>query len=144
MADLEDASRFSTHHVTNQPPPLDGFDPLACDPALADAVTREGAGDALPALEGLAKIAGSAQGREHARLANENPPVLRTHDRFGHRIDEIDFHPSWHWLLGTSVQAGLHAAPWVPGAAPGRPCCPSGRLLPDGPARGRAPLPRSR
>ena len=112
-------SAFDTHQVSNQPPPLDGFDPLACDPALTDAVAREGAPDALPALRGLGKVVGSAEGREHARLANQHPPTLRTHDRFGHRVDEVDFHPSWHWLMGMSVRAGLHGAPWVQGAAPG-------------------------
>ncbi len=108
-----------THQVQNQPPPLVGFDPLACDPALVDAVRREGAAGALPALRALAALAGSTQAREHGRLANEHLPRLRTHDRYGNRIDEVEFHPSWHWLLGHAVQGGLHAAPWVPGAAPG-------------------------
>jgi len=106
-----------THVVENQPPPIDGYDALACDPGLRDAVTREGAADALPALAQLAAVVTSAEGREHARLANVYPPVLQTHDRWGHRIDEVRFHPSWHWLMRTSVGWGLHAAPWV--AAPG-------------------------
>jgi putative acyl-CoA dehydrogenase len=106
-----------THRVENQPPPLSGYDPLACDPALADAVRREGATDALPALGQLGAVMASPEAREHARLANEHEPVLRTHDRFGHRIDEVEFHPSWHWLLGTAVGWGLHATPWV--AEPG-------------------------
>ena len=55
----------------NQPPPLSGFDPLACDPALADALHREGAGDALPTLASLAELVGSAEAREHARLADQ-------------------------------------------------------------------------
>ena len=106
-----------THRVENQPPPLSGYDPLACDPALADAVRREGATDALPALGQLGAVMASPEAREHARLANEHEPVLRTHDRFGHRIDEVEFHPSWHWLLRTAVGWGLHATPWV--AEPG-------------------------
>ncbi|MCU1666124.1 MAG: acyl-CoA dehydrogenase protein [Pseudonocardia sp.] len=106
-----------THRVENQPPPLAGYDPLACDPALADAVRREGATDALPALGQLGAVMASPEAREHARLANEHEPVLRTHDRFGHRIDEVEFHPSWHWLLRTAVGWGLHATPWV--AEPG-------------------------
>ncbi|HEY8373781.1 MAG TPA: isovaleryl-CoA dehydrogenase [Pseudonocardiaceae bacterium] len=101
---------FITHEVTNQPPPLAGFDPLACDPALTAAVTREG-GDP-DALRVLAELAGSAEAREHGRLADENPPRLRTHDRYGHRIDEVEFHPSWHWLMGRAVAHGLHGAPW--------------------------------
>ena len=102
-----------THRVENQPPPMDGYDPFACDPALADAVVREGAAEALPALRQLGQLVGSAEAREHARLANENSPILRTHDRYGHRIDEVEFHPSWHWLMRTSVGWGLHGTPWV-------------------------------
>ncbi|MGH8939151.1 MAG: DNA alkylation response protein, partial [Actinomycetes bacterium] len=79
-----------THEVTNQPPPLDGFDPLACDPALTGALARHGESSVLT---DLARLAGSAQAREHARLADTHPPVLRTHDRYGHRIDEVEFHP---------------------------------------------------
>jgi putative acyl-CoA dehydrogenase len=106
-----------THAVENQVPPLTGADPLACDPALTDAVRREGGGEAAQYLGGLAALVTSEEGREHARLANEHPPVLRTHDRWGRRIDEVEYHPSWHWLVGTSVGWGLHGSPWV--AAPG-------------------------
>ncbi|GAA2813135.1 isovaleryl-CoA dehydrogenase [Saccharopolyspora taberi] len=109
---------FSTHRVANQPPPLDGFDPLACDPALRTAISAH-APEHAAGLAALAQEAGSAEAREHGRLANENPPVLRTHDRYGHRIDEVDFHPSWHWLMDRAVRHGLHAAPWAPDAGPG-------------------------
>ncbi|GAY12631.1 acyl-CoA dehydrogenase [Pseudonocardia sp. N23] len=106
------ATDLGTHEVTNQPPPLAGFDPLACDPALVGAVEREGAAGALPTLRLLGEKVASAEFREHARLANENSPVLRTHDRYGRRIDEVEFHPSWHALMELSVGWGLHAAPW--------------------------------
>jgi putative acyl-CoA dehydrogenase len=106
-----------THRVENQPPPLAGADLLACDPALTDAVAREGAEEALPTLRQLAAVAASEEAREHARLAGTHSPVLHTHDRYGHRIDEVEFHPSWHWLMRTSVGWGLHGAPWV--AEPG-------------------------
>jgi putative acyl-CoA dehydrogenase len=102
-----------THRVENQPPPLSGHDPLDCDPALTDAVGREGAKETLPALRSLGALITSPEAQEHARLANMHEPVLRTHDRYGHRIDEVEFHPSWHWLVGTAVEWGLHAAPWV-------------------------------
>ncbi|MBO0878690.1 MAG: acyl-CoA dehydrogenase family protein, partial [Pseudonocardia sp.] len=115
--------RFRTHRVTNQVPPLDGYDPLACDPALADALAREAAESAGPTLARLGELArtvvGSGEGREHARLANEHQPVLRSHDRYGNRIDEVEFHPSWHWLINESVRAGAHAAPWAPEAGAG-------------------------
>jgi putative acyl-CoA dehydrogenase len=108
-----------TGSVGDLPPPLSGFDPIACDPALADAVHREGAGDALPTLASLAELVGSAEAREHARLADAHPPVLRTHDRYGRRVDDVEMHPSWHWLMSTSVGWGLHATPWVAPAGSG-------------------------
>jgi putative acyl-CoA dehydrogenase len=108
----------ATHEVRNQVPPLAGHD-VAADPALLDAVTREGAGWAIASLHDLGVLAGTAQTQDQARLANEHPPVLRSHDRYGHRIDEVEFHPAWHQLMTVAVSHGLHAAPWaagVPGA----------------------------
>jgi alkylation response protein AidB-like acyl-CoA dehydrogenase len=103
--------------VHNQAPPLLGYDPLGCDPALVEAVRREGAGEALPSLRKLGALITSAEAAEHARLAETHPPVLHTHDRYGDRIDDVEFHPSWHWLLRTAVGWGLHGTPWV--AEPG-------------------------
>ncbi|MGA5702394.1 acyl-CoA dehydrogenase family protein [Peterkaempfera bronchialis] len=100
-----------THEVTNQVPDPYGHD-VAAEPALLEAVRREGAGWAEPELRELGVLAGSEQAAEWARLANENRPVLRTHDRYGHRIDEVEFHPYWHELMRTAVGHGLHAAPW--------------------------------
>ena len=101
----------ATHEVMNQPPPLTGYD-VADDAAMLDALRREGAGWAEPAVRELGALAGSALWQEHGRLANENPPRLRTHDRFGNRVDEVEFHPSWHELMTVAVRHGLHAAPW--------------------------------
>ena len=100
-----------THEVFNQPPLLTGYD-VAEDPAMLAALSREGAGWAEPAVGSLGRLAGSAQAQDWGRLANENPPRLRTHDRFGHRIDEVEFHPAWHELMTVAVRHGLHAAPW--------------------------------
>ncbi|MGW2995728.1 DNA alkylation response protein, partial [Streptomyces sp. NPDC001193] len=86
-----------THEVTNQVDPHHGYD-AAADPALLEAVAREGAAWAIPELHRLGALAGSEQAAEWGRVANENPPVLRTHDRYGHRIDEVEFHPYWHEL----------------------------------------------
>lgn len=102
----------ATHDVTNQPPPLVDRDLFADDVALRDAVKRHGVDDPQT-LHALGRIAGSADTLEHARLADVNPPVLRTHDRYGHRIDEVEFHPSSHALLTTSVKHGLHASAWT-------------------------------
>jgi putative acyl-CoA dehydrogenase len=107
-----------THDVLNQVPPLAGRD-VAEDPALLAGLEREGAGWASGALHTLGSLAGSADVAGHARLANEHPPVLRSHDARGNRIDEVEFHPSWHALMSTAVAHGLHAAPWAdqsPGA----------------------------
>jgi putative acyl-CoA dehydrogenase len=108
----------ATHDVLNQPPPLTGHD-VAQDPALLEALDREGAGAVLAELHELGTLAGTEQTQELGRLANECPPRLRTHDRFGHRIDEVEFHPAWHALMTTAVSHGLQAAPWAenqPGA----------------------------
>ena len=100
-----------THEVTNQAPLPYGHD-TADDAGLVEALHRAGAGWAEPALHELGRLAGSEEAGEWGRLANEHPPVLRTHDRFGHRIDEVEFHPHWHDLMRTAVGHGLHAAPW--------------------------------
>ncbi|MEU9213037.1 acyl-CoA dehydrogenase family protein [Streptomyces sp. NPDC048415] len=104
----------STHTVTNQAPPLVGYDVFAADRALVEAVDRHidpGLLDeAREELSALGRTAGSAQVQEWGALANENPPKLHTHDRYGHRIDEVEFHPAWHRLLGKGVSAGLTAA----------------------------------
>jgi len=103
-----------THTVTNQPPPLTGYDVYSADRALTDAVERHVTpdllGEAHDELAALGRASGSAQVQEWGTQANENPPRLRTHDRYGHRVDEVDFHPAWHRLLGKGVAAGLTAA----------------------------------
>ncbi len=101
----------ATHEVTNQVPPLVDRD-VAADPALLDGLRREGAGWAEGEVRELGVLAGSAQVHEWSRLVEENPPALRTHDRFGHRVDEVEFHPHWHDLMRVAVDHGMHAAPW--------------------------------
>ncbi|GAA3844707.1 acyl-CoA dehydrogenase family protein [Saccharothrix violaceirubra] len=100
-----------THEVTNQVPSLDGYD-VADDPALLEALRRSDAAWAETELHELGLKAGSAHARLLARQADIHPPVLHTHDRYGHRIDEVEFHPAWHELMATAVGHGLHAAPW--------------------------------
>ncbi|MFG2884552.1 acyl-CoA dehydrogenase family protein [Streptomyces sp. NPDC048297] len=103
-----------THTVTNQPPPLVGYDVFSADRALVEAVRRyTGPGSregVLSELSELGRAAGSAQLQEWGVQANEHPPRLRTHDRYGRRVDEVDFHPAWHRLLGKGVSAGLTGA----------------------------------
>jgi len=106
-----------THEVTNQPPPLEDYDVFGADPALREALEREGAGWAAEDLHRLGRRAGSAEAQETGRRANAAPPVLRSHDRFGHRIDAVEYHPAYHELMTVAVGEGLHAAPWAEGRA---------------------------
>jgi putative acyl-CoA dehydrogenase len=100
------------HEVLNQPPPLAGYDLYDADPVLAEALGREGAGWAEERVRALGVLAGGPEAIAWGGAADANPPVLRTHDRYGRRVDEVEFHPAWHRLLGTAVEHGLHAAPW--------------------------------
>ncbi|TQL66652.1 putative acyl-CoA dehydrogenase [Nocardioides albertanoniae] len=108
----------STHEVSNQVPPLVGHN-TAGDPALREGIEREGAAWALPEVDELGRLAGSAEAQEWGRLAERVPPRLHTHDRYGHRVDEVEYVPAYHQLMGVAVEHGLHAAPWAddrPGA----------------------------
>ncbi len=98
----------------NQVPPLAGHDLFAANRPLVEALEREGAGWAAAQCSAFGKrLAGAPL--EWGRLANEHPPQLRTHDRFGERIDEVEFHPAWHDLMRVSVGEGLHALSWTDG-----------------------------
>ena len=99
--------------VANQPPPLDPYNLLTSDVALREAVVREGADWALPQLDALGATLGASATVALGFAANENPPRLRAYDRFGHRRDEIEFHPAWHSLMAIAVGAGLHSSPWA-------------------------------
>ncbi|HEX2130855.1 MAG TPA: acyl-CoA dehydrogenase family protein [Actinophytocola sp.] len=101
----------ATHAVTNQVPPLVDHD-VADDAALLEGLHREGAGWAEDDLHELGRLAGTARAQEWGRLANEHEPVLRTHDRYGNRIDEVEYHPAYHELMTVAVGNGMHAAPW--------------------------------
>ncbi|MGW5273757.1 acyl-CoA dehydrogenase family protein [Streptomyces sp. NPDC004044] len=109
----------TTHTVSNQVPPLVDYDVFAADRALTEAVERHLAPELLAGardeLGELGRSAGSAQVQRWGAQANEYPPKLRTHDRYGHRIDEVEFHPAWHRLLGHAVTAGLTDAWGRPG-----------------------------
>ncbi|MGW5106367.1 acyl-CoA dehydrogenase family protein [Nocardia sp. NPDC004123] len=102
---------MQTHEVFNQSVPLYGHN-VADDATLLDALVREGAEWAVDDIGQLGQLAGTEQVQEWGRLANENPPILRPYDRFGHRIDDLEFHPAWHELMSVAVANGLHGAPW--------------------------------
>jgi putative acyl-CoA dehydrogenase len=108
-----------THEVLNQPPPLEGYDVFAADAALVEATEREGAGWAVEDLSALGRLAGSPEAIVWGFEANRHTPELRTHDRFGNRVDEVAYHPAYHELMQVSVGHGLAGAPWAvdrPGA----------------------------
>src|SRR5215211_327000 len=105
------ASR-ATHEVFNQASPLTPYNPFEADRVLAEALRREGADWAEDEARELGAICGRPDVVVKGAQANENPPRLRTHDRFGNRIDEVEFHPAWHDLMRVGVGHGLHASPW--------------------------------
>ncbi|HSE70724.1 MAG TPA: acyl-CoA dehydrogenase family protein [Nocardioidaceae bacterium] len=98
--------------ATNQAPLLVGHNVVLSDLALTEAVRRHGTDGLVEDLRDLGDTAGSAEAREHGMLANRHEPELTTFDRYGNRIDEVRFHPSWHWLMERGVGYGLQAAPW--------------------------------
>lgn len=102
----------STHEVENQPEPLENYNLYLADKALQAAVEREGASWAYSDLIAFGALAGQRESIELGFQANKYPPELRTHDRYGHRIDQVDFHPSYHQLMTTAIEHGLHASPW--------------------------------
>ncbi|CCW10495.1 putative acyl-CoA dehydrogenase AidB [Rhodococcus sp. YH1] len=101
----------ATHEVFNQVPDLVPYQ-AAADPALLEGLRREGAAWAEDEVREIGALAGGVRAQDWGRLVNEYPPVLRTHDRYGHRIDEVEFHPHWHDLMTVAVEHGMHAAPW--------------------------------
>lgn len=97
------------HEVLNQPPPLENINLFTTDRCLSEAVARGGAGAASADLAELGEKLGRPETLRLAEAANANGPVLRTHDRYGHRVDEIDFHPAWHAMMGLAIEYGTHA-----------------------------------
>jgi len=99
--------------AANQPPPLEGHDLFSHDTALVEAFRREGAEAREGEIAAFGELCGASATLEQGRRANEHPPTLRAFDRFGERIDEVEFHPAWHDLLRIGVEHGLHGFPWV-------------------------------
>ena len=105
----------ATHEVLNQGSALTGHNVYSGDRALCDALNSHSPGAGDHQRIALGALLGSEAMQTHARLANVHKPSLHTHDRFGHRSDSVEFHPSYHALLGAAVEAGLHATPWAQG-----------------------------
>ncbi len=111
----ERTAPWRTHEVLNQAPPLVDWDVFSTNTPLVEALEREGGGWARERAAALGRFVGEAGGPqdEWGRLANENRPVLHTHDRFGNRLDEVEFHPAWHQLMRMGVENELHSLPWT-------------------------------
>ena len=105
------AERFITHTVDNQAPPLGRYNAYATDTALREAVHREGGGWAEAHLNEFGIVSGGEL-MELGYTANENKPKLKTFDRYGHRIDEVEFHPAYHRVMQLGMQYGVHAYAW--------------------------------
>src|SRR5437588_2262390 len=106
--DIRDPAR----EVLNQAPPLEPINLFEVDLALGEALEREGGGWGVDRVREAGAAAGSAENREHSRRAERNLPILRTHDRFGNRIDEVELDPSWHFLLRGAIEREIHSLPW--------------------------------
>jgi putative acyl-CoA dehydrogenase len=112
-------SPFTTHEVLNQSPIFENVNLFTSDRALMEAVNREGGGAAVKRLTAFGEACGSVAAFERGRLANENPPRLKTFDSKGRRLDLVEFHPAYHECMAMSVAEGLHCTAWEHAASPG-------------------------
>ncbi len=112
-----DACAANTHVVENMPTMLENYNVFTGDPTLMEAVSREGGGWASGDLTTYGRSCGSAEWILRGVEANRVKPVLETHDRYGHRIDQVTFHPAYHELMQSSIAQGLAGSPW---AQPGK------------------------
>ena len=119
QSDLNIDALADTHEVSNQTPPLENLNLFDTDPALREAVQRHGGQWGEPLIRQHGERCGSAQVIQWGFDANHYKPEFRTHDRYGHRSDEVRFHPAYHQLMALALEHGLHSAPWLdpkPGA----------------------------
>src|SRR3954466_15718201 len=105
-------SQTGTHAVENQPPPLAPYNVFESDVPLQEALEREGGGWGVDRLRDTGELAGSPEALEHSERAERHEPILRTHDRYGNRIDEVELDPSWHWSLRQAIEREIHSLPW--------------------------------
>jgi len=109
---VSSAPSHSTHEVFNQPPTLAPYNVFDADTALREAVEREGGGWGVDRLRDTGELAGSPAAIAHSERSERNEPILRTHDRYGNRVDRVELDPSWHWLLRQAVERECHGLPW--------------------------------
>ncbi|MDP9023846.1 MAG: acyl-CoA dehydrogenase family protein [Candidatus Eremiobacteraeota bacterium] len=104
---------MATHVVSNQPPPLEGYNVFSSDRALVEGIEREASAASTDEIARVGERAGNAEIIALGFEANAYPPELHTHDRFGNRIDEVRYHPAYHALMGAATGYGLHGSPWT-------------------------------
>ncbi|MBO0751135.1 MAG: acyl-CoA dehydrogenase family protein [Bradyrhizobiaceae bacterium] len=112
MSALRPRSRLATHDVSNQPPPFEDVNLFISDVALQAAVAAAGGAAHGERLAAFGAAAGSAETALWAMQANENPPRLKAFDRYGQRLDEVEFHPAYHRLMALGLMAGVSSAAW--------------------------------
>ncbi len=113
MIYLKPETQLETHEVVNQPPPFEDVNIFTSDVALSEAVAREGAAAHMDRLSKFGARCGSAEILDWAQQANRNPPQLKTFDRYGQRIDEVEFHPAYHKLMQFGIEGGVSSAAWT-------------------------------
>ncbi len=113
MIYLKPETQLETHDVVNQPPPFEDVNIFTSDVALSEAVAREGASTHMDRLADFGARCGSAEILDWAQQANRNPPQLKTFDRYGQRIDEVEFHPAYHKLMQFGIKAGVSSCAWT-------------------------------
>ncbi|MBB5519893.1 acyl-CoA dehydrogenase family protein [Amphiplicatus metriothermophilus] len=154
MAHYRPRAALATHEVTNQPPPFEDVNIFELDAALREAVEKAGGGAHAPHLSAFGGRVGSAEVIEWGVQANRNPPQLKSFDRYGHRLDEVEFHPAYHELMDLGISAGVAAGAWraseaghvlhaallyMMGQADGGVCCPMSMTYAVVPALRREP-----
>lgn len=110
---MADSIKANTHDVENMPEVLENYNVFDNDPALKEGVIREGGEWALDRLQNFGEISGSASTILAGTQANQNKPTLQTHNRYGHRVDEVEFHPAYHQLMASSIGNGIGGLPWA-------------------------------
>ena len=113
MSDRNPRTTLYTHEVTNQPPPFEDVNVYQLDTALREAVQREDAGWAAERLASVGARVGSAEVQDWAEQANRHPPALRAFDRYGRRLDEVQFHPAYHRLMALGLESGVSSVAWT-------------------------------
>ncbi|MDD9876936.1 MAG: acyl-CoA dehydrogenase family protein [Magnetovibrio sp.] len=107
------ANAADTHEVPNTPPALAGHNAFDADPALAEALGREGAGWAEAKARKLGAVVGDPEVQAKARAANRNLPEFRPYDSYGQRVDVVEYHPAYHELMAAAMDAEVHSLAWT-------------------------------